>query len=284
MRILITGGKGMLGQDLTQVLSSRHEVVALGRPELDVTDAGGVHQSVSRLTPEVVIHCGAWTAVDACEADPDLAYRVNALGTRHVALACRDMGAAMAYISTDYVFDGAKPGPYLEWDRPNPLSVYGASKLAGEQEVQHLLSRYWVIRTSWLYGLGGPNFVRTILAKGEAGEPLRVVDDQIGAPTFTLDLARGVDSIVSEPLYGVWHLTNGGSCSWYDFASTILRLAGLRDVPLHRIDSDQLGRPAERPRNSVLRNFVWESQGWPLLRPWGDALFDYLALAGQPGA
>lgn len=284
MRILITGGKGMLGQDLTQVLSSRHEVVALGRPELDVTDAGGVHQSVSRLTPEVVIHCGAWTAVDACEADPELAYRVNALGTRHVALACRNMGAAMAYISTDYVFDGAKPGPYLEWDRPNPLSVYGASKLAGEQEVQHLLSRYWVIRTSWLYGLGGPNFVRTILAKGEAGEPLRVVDDQIGAPTFTLDLARGVDSIVSEPLYGVWHLTNGGSCSWYDFASTILRLAGLRDVPLHRIDSDQLGRPAERPRNSVLRNFVWESQGWPLLRPWGDALCDYLALAGQPGA
>lgn len=284
MRILITGGKGMLGQDLTQVLSSRHEVIALGRPELDVTDAGGVHKSVSRLTPEVVIHCGAWTAVDGCEADPELAYRVNALGTRHVALACRDMGAAMAYISTDYVFDGAKPGPYLEWDRPNPLSVYGASKLAGEQEVQHLLSRYWVIRTSWLYGLGGPNFVRTILAKGEAGEPLRVVDDQIGAPTFTLDLARGVDSIVSEPLYGVWHLTNGGSCSWYDFASTILRLAGLRDVPLRRIDSDQLGRPAERPRNSVLRNFVWESQGWPLLRPWGDALRDYLALAGQPGA
>ena len=277
MKILITGAGGMLGRALRETLSLEHDVVALARAELDVTDLAKTRAALARAKPQAVIHAGARTDVDGCERDPDHAWRVNALGSRNVAVACQEAGAACCHISTDYVFDGEKPDPYTEFDAPNPISCYGASKLAGERYVQTLTPRHWIVRSSWLFGPGGKNFVKTILTKARAGEELRVVDDQVGSPTYTRDLARAISRLISGPYYGVWHVTNSGSCSWYRFAAAILEAAGLRGTRLEPISSKDLGRPAPRPRNSVLRNYCLELESWPALRPWADALPEYLA-------
>lgn len=277
MKILITGAGGMLGRALRETLSPEHDVAAVGRGELDFTDLGLTLAALARAKPQVVIHAGAWTDVDGCERDPDRAWRVNALGSRNVAVACQEAGAACCYVSTDYVFDGEKPDPYTEFDVPNPISCYGASKLAGERYVQTLAPRHWIVRSSWLFGPGGKNFVKTLLAKARAGQELRVVDDQVGSPTYTGDLARVIARLVSGPHYGVWHGTNSGSCSWYRFAGAILETAGLGGVRLEPIGSKDLQRPAPRPRNSVLRNYCWHLEGWPPLRSWADALREYLA-------
>ncbi|MEK6666086.1 MAG: dTDP-4-dehydrorhamnose reductase [candidate division NC10 bacterium] len=277
MKILITGAGGMLGRALRETLSLEHDVVALARAELDVTDLPKTRAALARAKPQAVIHAGARTDVDGCERDPDHAWRVNALGSRNVAVACQEAGAACCYISTDYVFDGEKPDPYTEFDAPNPISCYGASKLAGERYVQTLTPRHWIVRSSWLFGPGGKNFVKTILTKARAGEELRVVDDQVGSPTYADDLARAISRLISGPYYGVWHVTNSGSCSWYRFAAAILEAAGLRGTRLEPISSKDLQRPAPRPRNSVLRNYCWELESWPALRPWADALPEYLA-------
>ena len=277
MKILVTGAGGMLGQALREQLSLEHEVVPLAQADLDVTDLGATCSVLGRAKPQVVIHAGAWTDVDGCERNPDRSWRVNALGSRNVAVACQDAGAACCYLSTDYVFDGEKPDPYTEFDRPNSISCYGASKLAGERYVQTLTARHWIVRSSWLFGPGGTNFVKTILTKARAGEALRVVDDQVGSPTYTHDLAGAIRHLIAGPCYGIWHLTNRGSCSWYDFAAAILEATGLGGARLEPITSKDLNRPAPRPRNSVLRNYCWELEGWPPLRPWSDALRDYLA-------
>ncbi len=277
MKILVTGAAGMLGRALREVLGVEHEVIPLARADLDVTDLEATRVALGQGKPQVVIHAGAWTDVDGCERDPDRAWRVNALGTRNLAVGCQEAGAACCYISTDYVFDGSKPDPYTEFDAPNPISRYGGSKLAGERYVQALTPRHWIVRSSWLFGPGGKNFVKTILAKARAGEDLRVVDDQVGSPTYTCDLVRAIGHLLSAPRYGVWHLTNSGVCSWYDFAASILETTGLTATRLEPISSKELDRPALRPRNSVLRNYCWELEGWPPLRPWADALTDYLA-------
>lgn len=283
MRVLITGAGGMLGRALAGALGDRHEVIAASHGELDVTDLIAVQAALALRAPDVVVHVGAWTNVDGCERDPDRAFRVNGLGSRNVALACQATGAACCYVSTDYVFDGTKADPYTEFDRPNPISVYGASKLAGECAVRALTPRHWIIRTSWLYGSGGSNFVDTILARARAREGLRVVNDQRGSPTYAADLAHGISRLIQEPRYGLWHLTNSRSCTWYDFAAVILERAGLHRVRVEPISSRDLGRPAPRPRNSVLRNYCWELEGWPVLRPWPEALGDYLADGGLQG-
>lgn len=277
MKILITGAGGMLGRALGETLSLEHDIVALARADLDFTDLGATLAALARAKPRVVIHAGAVTDVDGCERDPDGAWRVNALGSRNVAVACQEAGAACCYISTDYVFDGEKPDPYTEFDAPNPLSCYGASKLAGERYVQTLMPRHWIVRSSWLFGPGGKNFVKTILAKARAGEGLRVVDDQVGSPTYTHDLARAISRLISGPYYGIWHLTNSGSCSWYRFAAAILENAGLKGTRLEPISSKDLGRPAPRPRNSILRNYCWDLLMWPRPQSWTDALPEYLA-------
>jgi dTDP-4-dehydrorhamnose reductase len=277
MKILLTGAEGMLGQALREHLGATHEVLALLRTALDVTDLDTTLAALDRAKPQVVVHAGAWTDVDGCEQDPDRAWRVNALGSRNVAVACQETGAACCYISTDYVFDGEKPDPYTEFDAPNPLSCYGASKLAGERYVRTLTPRHWIVRSSWLFGPGGKNFVKTILAKARAGRELRVVDDQVGSPTYTHDLARVIGHLIARPRYGVWHVTNSGSCSWYRFAAAILEAAGLGGTRLEPIGSKDLQRPATRPRNSVLRNYCLELEAWPVLRPWADALREYLA-------
>jgi dTDP-4-dehydrorhamnose reductase len=277
MRLLLTGADGMLGRALRATLPPGDDVRPLARADLDVTDLEATRQALAAWRPEAVLHAAAWTDVDGCERDPDRAWRVNALGTRNVAVAAEEVGAACCYVSTDYVFDGERPDPYTEFDLPAPRSCYGRSKLAGEGYVQTLTTRHWIVRSAWLFGPGGKNFVKAILDRARAGEPLRVVDDQVGSPTFTRDLATALARLVRAPRYGVWHVTNRGACSWYDFAAAILEATGLTGARLEPITSKELDRPAPRPRNSVLRNYCWELQGWPPLRPWPDALREYLA-------
>jgi dTDP-4-dehydrorhamnose reductase len=201
---------------------------------------------------------------------------VNAEGTRRVAEGCRRAGAGLIYLSTDYVFDGGKGAPYAEVDIAAPLNAYGRSKLEGEGAVRSLVARWIVVRTAWLYGVHGENFVKTILGKAEAGEPLRVVDDQVGSPTYAADLAGAVDLLLSRGQTGIFHVTNRGSCSWYDFAREILRLAGADVRRVRRISSEELNRPARRPAYSVLENAAWRRAGHPPLRPWPEALAEML--------
>lgn len=275
----------MLGQDLVNHLAPRHEVLPLTRTDADVTDARLIREAIDHARPELVIHCAAFTAVDDCESRPERAFRVNRDGTRNVALACRGRGCGMVYLSTDYVFDGEKSSPYLETDEPNPVNVYGQSKLAGERSVLELIqARAWIVRVSWLFGPLGKNFVRAILERAQRGEPLRVVDDQAGAPTYTLDAAAKIEQIGERAEPGVYHLTNQGYCSWFEFAAEIVRQARstgrLRlDPPISSIRSVELNRPARRPRNSRLANSRLEATGLGLLPPWQDALGRYLARA-----
>ena len=277
----------MLGRDLVAHLERRHEVVALARQDADVTDARAINEAIDRAEPEVVIHCAAFTAVDECESQPERAFRVNWDGTRNVALACRRRGCGVVYLSTDYVFDGEKSSPYLETDQPNPINVYGQSKLEGERAVRELLDepggtcRAWIVRVSWLFGPLGKNFVGAILDRAERGEALRVVDDQAGAPTYTADAAAKIEQIVEGAEPGVYHVTNQGYCSWFEFAAEIVYQAcstgRLRQAPpMSEISSVELNRPARRPRNSRLANRRLEASGLGLLPPWQDALGRYL--------
>jgi dTDP-4-dehydrorhamnose reductase len=271
----------MLGRDLTAHLRARHQVVPADLPEVDITDFDLVRRTFDSTKLDVVIHTAAFTSVDDCEHRPDLAFQVNAEGTRNVAVACLEASLPMLYVSTDYVFDGQKPTPYAEDDLPNPLNVYGRSKLQGERHVKELLQAAWIVRTSWLFGPLGKNFVRTILQRAQRGESLRVVDDQIGAPTYTMDLAEKLEQIVTRGNPGIYHVTNRGYCSWFEFAQEILRQAGLSHVPLFAIPTSASDRPALRPRNSRLAHTRLESEGLGLLPAWQDALTRYLLRDGQ---
>ncbi len=281
MRILITGANGQLGMDLQNALKG-HTLYPFARAELDITAGWQTIETIARSQPEVVIHAAAYTNVDGCESDPDLAYRINAVGTRNVAVGCQQCGAAMVYVSTDFVFDGKKREPYLEFDEPNPLSVYGRSKLAGERYVQSLLNKYFIVRTSWLYGKHGKNFVRTMLDLARQGKQLKVVDDQVGSPTYSFDLAKTIRHLVETPFYGIYHVSNRGAVSWYGFAKKIFELAGM-DVSLEPATSDELGRPARRPAYSVFRRFALETSIGDEMRPWEEALSEYLKEIGADG-
>lgn len=280
----------MLAQDVVAHLRVCHEVVPLTRRDADITDARRIGEAIESARPDVVVHCAAFTAVDDCESQPDLAFRVNGGGTRNVALACRQSGAGMVYLSTDYVFDGEKPSPYAESDVPNPINVYGHSKLEGERRVHEMVERpqrTWIVRVSWLFGPRGKNFVRAILERARrGGGSLCVVDDQVGAPTYTMDAAEKIEQIVEKGAPGIYHVTNQGYCSWFDFAQEILRQTSVSmkfgPVQLTRTTSAELGRPARRPRNSCLANTRLEAEGLGLLPPWPDALRRHLARAIGP--
>lgn len=271
MRILVTGAKGQLGVELLDALEQGHEVVGLDLPELDITTREAA-RAIADVHPDWVVHAAAWTDVDGCERDPDRAHVVNGEGTRRVAEGCRAAGAGLVYLSTDYVFDGHKGAPYVETDPVSPLSVYARSKVAGEAAVRAIVPRWAIVRTAWLFGVSGKNFVKTIVEKATAGGPLRVVNDQVGSPTYARDLAEAIRQLLSRQLAGVYHVTNAGSCSWYAFAEAILQQAGLATVPVSPMTTAELDRPAPRPAFSVLANHAWAAAGLRPLRPWPEAL------------
>ncbi len=284
MRIVVTGAKGQLGIELMRCLAGGGEVLGVDLPELDIT-AASCSDALAALRPDWIVHAAAVTDVDRCEREPDVAMAVNARGTRRVAEACRRAGAGLVYLSTDYVFDGTKGAPYLEDDPPAPLNAYGRSKLEGERAACAIAPHWAVVRTAWLYGSHGKNFVRAIREKAAAGGPLRVVDDQVGSPTYATDLAEAIACLLARELTGVFHVTNAGACSWYEFAAAILLLTGQASVPLLRMTSDELNRPARRPALSVLENAAWRKAGLPPLRPWQEALAIMLAASpAVPGS
>lgn len=265
MRVLVTGAGGQLGRELVETFSGPgHDVVGCDRSVLDVSDREQALQVIGHVRPHAVVHAGAWTDVDGCEGDPDRAFSVNALGARHVAEAARSAGARVCYVSTDYVFDGTSTTPYTEWDRPNPLSVYGRSKLAGEQV---LGPDDTVVRTSWVCGRHGRNFVRAILGRAQEGSQLTVVDDQHGCPTFTDDLATMICRLVTGRLPGTFHVTNQGPTTWYGFARDVVLAAGLDAGLVTPISTAELQppRPAPRPAYAVLDNAALRLSGQRLL-------------------
>jgi len=276
LKVLVTGAKGMLGTDMVDVLSGEHRVIGVDIGEVDITDARATETLIFEAEPQIVVHTAAYTDVDGCESNIRHAYRVNAIGTRNIALACRKVGAAMLYVSTDFVFDGVKREPYLERDRPNPLNVYGFSKYAGEQFVASLLAEHYIIRTAWLYGENGKNFVTTMMRLADEQGKLKVVDDQFGSPTYTVDVALAVARLIATGKYGIYHMVNTGQVSWCGFARKVLELSGRHRVPVKPISSEQLSRPAIRPAYSVLQNSALELTIGVTIRLWETALEDFI--------
>ncbi len=283
MRVLVTGATGQLGTEVVDELRRRAaarvrgpvlDVIGTDRARLDVGDRDAVLAAIVTIEPDVVIHPAAWTAVDACEEDPDRAFLVNALGTRHVAEAARRVGAHLAYVSTDYVFDGTSPRPYLEWDAPNPASVYGASKLGGEREALDQVPGATVVRTSWVCGRNGANMAKTVLRLLKGGGPLAFVDDQHGSPTLADDLAVTLVDLALARRPGIFHVTNSGATTWHGFACEIALALGedpgrIRPIATFELDPPRL---APRPANSVLDNAALRLSGLPPLPHWRDSL------------
>lgn len=277
MKILITGAAGMLGRDLVPALNEKHDVFGVDFHDCDLTDAEATRELVRRWTPDWVINCAAYTAVDLAEAEPDKARAANEDAARHLAAACRSVGVKMLQLSTDYVFSGDKTEPYLPTDQPHPLGVYGRTKHGGEKAVREELGeRALIIRTAWLYGPHGKNFVEAILAQIGRHQPLRVVDDQVGSPTYTVHLAGALRAAIERDLHGVYHVTNSGYCTWYCFAVTICELTGNSRCPVAPINSAALGRPAPRPANSRLDNSSFIAAARQDLPSWREGLIDYL--------
>lgn len=279
MKILITGAAGMFGMVLGPCLESRgHTVRGMDKNEMDITSYIQVLEILSMSKPDLVIHAAAFTQVDQAESEPDLAFLVNGYGTENLAVACEKLDIPLAYISTDYVFDGQSSRPYQPWDQTNPLSVYGKSKLAGEQAVRDHLHRFYIIRTSWLYGPHGKNFVETILKLSSERDTLKVVSDQFGTPTCTLTLAETVADLIATDRYGIYHATDGGITTWYDFAREIVERGSEKKVAVLPIPTTEMPRPATRPKYSVLdKTSLVQTIGRELV-PWQEALSTYLSL------
>ena len=283
-RILVIGAKGMLGRELMGILYSsfsKDEVIGWDIEEMDVQKEDESVMKIETLRPMVVIHIAAYTDVDGCELNQEKAFAVNAEGTRHVALAASKCRAKMVYLSTDYVFDGEKREPYLESDPPRPLNVYGHSKLKGEQYVQQWVEDSLIIRTQWLYGPFGKNFVASILQQAREKEVLSIVDDQTGSPTYTGDLARVICELIQLDVRGIFHVANSDFCTWYTFGQAILKLSGVNRVKVLPISSREFGRPAARPSYSVLNCQKLKKETGLAMRPWSEALKDYLSTYRQ---
>lgn len=277
MKVLIIGSEGMLGHDLVDILSKENEINTTTIDTLDITDINKTIDTLKEKNPDVVVHAAAYTDVDKSESNPDIAYKVNAIGTRNVAVACKEADSALVYICTDYVFDGTKGSSYFEYDKTNPLSVYGKTKYQGEVYIRDILNKFYIIRTSWLYGFHGPNFVKTMLNLAETNESIPVVNDQIGSPTYTVDLASAIAELIKTPAYGIYHITNSNYCSWYEYAKEIFEIAGI-DIEVKPVSTEEFSRPAPRPKYSVLENYNWKMEGFEKLRSYRDALIDYMEL------
>lgn len=276
MKLLVTGAGGMLGQALSACLQSRgHNVVSVPKERLDVTNYAQCLEVIEEQAPDLIIHCGAYTKVDQAESEPNLAYHINGYGTENLAVACNIFKKPMLYFSSDYVFDGEQNQPYTTWDATRPLSIYGKSKLAGEKAVQRHLQRFYIVRTSWLYGPNGKNFVDTISSMANDRKTLRVVSDQFGSPTCTLSLSETVADLITTGRWGVYHGTDDGVTNWYEFAKEILRG---RDNEVIPIVTSEMPRPATRPKYSVLDKTTLVSTIGRELPSWQESLKTYLQL------
>ncbi len=274
MRILVAGARGMLGTDLVCVLEEKgHEVFATDVEELDITQPDFLARMIGDICPDVVVNCAAYTNVDRAEEEPERAFRINGLGAKNLSLVCEDHDIELCHISTDYVFDGTKEGPYLPDDPPNPINAYGRSKLAGEESIREIMNKYYIIRTSWLYGRYGKNFVYTILDLAKKQRELRIVSDQIGSPTWTGTLARVISVVIGTKKYGLYHVTDrtDGGVSWFEFAREIVRIFGIKAdvVPVRSGDCSLL---AKRPQNSVLDLISTESTLKVEMPSWKESL------------
>ncbi|MEO0051225.1 MAG: dTDP-4-dehydrorhamnose reductase [candidate division WOR-3 bacterium] len=275
-KVLVTGSGGLLGRELMRFLEATGEpVTGWDLPEHDITRIEECINAIHEENPEVIFHLAAWTDVDGCEAEPARALAVNFQGTWAVALGAAETGCKLVYLSTDYVFDGRKRKPYRESDKPNPLSVYGRSKYLGEQVVMKNCRRYFIVRTSRLFGRHDRNFVNTILSRAKVDDELRVVNDQTGSPTYAKDLCLPLVRLARSEHYGIYHLTNSGQCTWFEFAREIVRLAGL-NCEVIPITTAESGRRAPRPAYSVLDNHHYRRRFGLELRPWQEALRSYL--------
>ncbi|MFL0581123.1 dTDP-4-dehydrorhamnose reductase [Solibacillus silvestris] len=276
MKILVTGANGQLGQELVQQLQQTNvELYAFTKTDLDICNLSTVQQVVNEVQPHVIINAAAFTKVDLAETEQDLAFNVNGYGQRNLAVAAEQVGAKICYISTDYVFDGNATEPYEEHALVNPIGVYGKSKYAGEQLTQTLNTKYFIVRTAWVYGEYGPNFVKTMLRLAKERDELGVVSDQIGSPTYTVDLATFLIELVQTEKYGIYHCTNSGSCSWYEFAQAIFEESNI-DIKVNPLTTDQYPTPAKRPNYSVLSDRTLKLNGFLPIRHWREGLKAFL--------
>ena len=276
IKLLITGGNGQLGRAINNLYKDRADIECINTDvrELDLTNLDEVLKFVEECKPYAIINCAAHTAVDLCEDQEELAYKINAIGPRNLSIAAEKNGAKILHISTDYVFAGDATKPYKEFDIPNPQGVYGASKLAGENFVKEFSTRYFIIRTAWLYG-DGKNFVKTMLRLAEDRDEIGVVYDQVGSPTSTFELAKAMDSLLFTENYGTFHGTCEGICSWADFAEEIFKIAG-KNVKVKRLTSDEYPAKAKRPAYSVLENYMFKITNGFMFADWHDALKEYM--------
>lgn len=276
MKVLVTGVKGQLGYDVAGELAKRGaEVVGVDVDEMDITDEAAVQRVILGAAPDAVVHCAAYTAVDAAEDNEEMCRRVNADGTRYIAGVCKKLDIKMLYISTDYVFDGQGTRPWEPDDERNPLSVYGQTKYEGELAVQDALDKYFIVRITWTFGVNGKNFVKTMLRLAETNSSIRVVNDQYGSPTATADLAVLLSDMIETEKYGIYHATNEGICTWYEFTCEIFRQAGI-DIEVIPVTTEEYNAKAKRPANSRMSKDKLDANGFRRLPPWQDALRRYL--------
>ena len=276
MKVLVTGVKGQLGYDVVNELTKRgHVAIGTDIEEMDITDAGSVDKVIKESTPDAVIHCAAYTAVDAAEDNVELCRKINADGTQNIANVCKELDIKMIYISTDYVFDGEGERPWEPDDNRTPLNVYGQTKYEGELAVQNTLDKYFIVRIAWVFGVNGKNFIKTMLNLGKTRDYLTVVNDQFGSPTYTYDLARLLVDMVETEKYGIYHATNEGICTWYEFACEIFRQAGI-DVKVSPVLASEYPAKAKRPSNSRMSKEKLTENGFEKLPTWQDALGRYL--------
>lgn len=281
MKVLVTGVKGQLGYDVAGELAKRGtEVVGVDVDEMDITDEAAVQRVILGAAPDAVIHCAAYTAVDAAEDNEEMCRRVNADGTRYIANVCKELDIKMLYISTDYVFDGQGTRPWEPDDERNPLSVYGQTKYEGELAVQDALDKYFIVRITWTFGVNGKNFVKTMLRLAETNSSIRVVNDQYGSPTATADLAVLLSDMIETEKYGIYHATNEGICTWYEFTCEIFRQAGI-DIEVIPVTTEEYNAKAKRPANSRMSKDKLDANGFKRLPPWQDALTRYLTKLGR---
>ena len=278
MRVLVTGVKGQLGYDVMNELAKRgYEGVGVDVDEMDITDARKVDEVITKAQVDKVVHCAAYTAVDAAEDNVELCRRVNAEGTENIAKVCKRLDLPMVYLSTDYVFDGEGERPWEPDDERDPLNVYGQTKYEGELAVERNLDKYFIVRIAWVFGVNGKNFIKTMLNLAQNHDTITVVDDQVGSPTYTYDLARLLVDMIETEKYGRYHATNEGLCTWYEFAKELFRQAGV-DVKVVPVTSEQFQAKARRPHNSRMNKDKLEAMGFQRLPSWQDALSRYLKI------